>query len=372
VPTYFDRTDMIYGSEIFWSHLPTGGSPSLGTSATARANASTLGIRSVRFQGQNIPGTLGGKQTGGASYSVANWTSSLNTIVAIGAVPAPIGLPPTGTPTWCGGTDPVVTSGAGLTATGYSFWQWLVTNSVSYTQLFECCNEPTNYGSAYGCTTVQNYFDMFWTHVPQLKAWARSQGYPEIYVGGPALSGSTNNKFNGMQSFLSLCLARYNADGNEDWIPKFVSAHFYGGGSNTGGGAYFTDSSTGVGPNCDNLRTWINANMPSQFDIKIANTECNYAIGSNPGTDYGSQSAETTYLDNYFACVTAAAPDGSQRFWMSNQFCIEASGPNQFLLNSDGSIGYPGVAFKAHAAAAPVQSGTVWTSGATTTGAVRP
>ena len=207
-------------------------------------------------------------------------------------------------------------------------------------------NEPDN--ALYGRLTAAQYFHDYWVNVPRLKAYARSLGHT-IYVGGPAWAGWFPRDLADVETFLTLCKQAYYAHGRDPaWIPDFVSVHLYGGGPATGGQARIAM----WGSLFDQLRVWIDAHMPHGRSIKLANSEYNYGIQANAGMTWHDQAAMTAYYNAMFAMAKAKAPDGSQRLWMMNQFCIDSNNGGLDLLNPNGTVRPAYIAFRHNSIAA--------------------
>jgi len=328
----FDRADLIAGSQIgAWNQ---DGGP-VRTNPTARANATSAGIRVVRCQMWGNP--LKGHQT------LTEWSQVLGVIGDIGAIPL-VGLPPNSGRQIAGGVDPW----------SYEWQQWLVRHSAGQgAMLFEMGNEPNN--RHYGAFTPQAYFDTLWSNVPRLKRYARSLGR-QIFVGGPAwMNWAAARNVSEVENFLALCKQAYTADGNDpDWIPDFVTCHGYGGHNSV------TAAMATFAAHWDQLRSWLNANMPDGSRIKMADSEYNYAIQSVGGTSYLDQAFMDSYYDARFAMARGQAPDGSQRLWMAIQFTICSHGGGMLdLLNGDGTIRAPHVAFARNCLAIPRGDGPV-------------
>lgn len=323
----FNRTDLIYGSQIgAWD--TNGGA--VASNPLAFSNARRADIRVVRFQMFDRPAELGGTE------STATFDSALATIHHLGAIPL-IDLPPNSGRQLPGGPEPW----------SYQWQQWVVQHAVAKgAVLFEMANEPDNLLN--GGLTAAQYFYRYWVDVPRLKAYARSLGYT-IYIGGPAWAGWYPDDLAQIETFLRLCKRAYYAHGdNRDWIPDFVSVHLYGGGPSTGGQAQINR----WGHLFDRLRVWMDANMPYGRQIKLVNSEYNYAIQAQEGTTWQDQAAMTAYYNAMFAMARAKAPDGSQRLWMMNQFCIDSGNSGLDLLNPDGTVRPAYIAFKANSIAA--------------------
>src|SRR5262249_14887388 len=159
--------------------------------------------------------------------------------------------------------------------------------------------EPNN--RSYGGLTPVQYFNDYWVNVPKLKAYARSLGHT-IYMGGPAwMNWSAAASVSQVEQFLTLAKKAYLSTHDIDWIPNFVSVHCYGGGPSTGGQAQIN----AWGKQFDQLRAWINANIPFGKQIRLANTEYNYAIQAKEGTVWENQAAMTVYYNAMFAMAKA-------------------------------------------------------------------
>jgi hypothetical protein len=319
----FKRTDLIYGSQI-GSWDMNGGA--LASDPVAFNNARAANISVVRFQMFDRPTDLGGTE------SAATFDSALATIHNLGAIPL-IGLPPNSGRQLPGGPEPW----------SYQWQQWVVQHAAARgAVLFEMANEPDN--PRYGGLTATQYFYDYWVNVPRLKAYARSLGHT-IYVGGPAWAGWRPHDLAEIETFLTLCRHAYYAHGdNRDWIPEFVSVHLYGGGPSTGGQAQISS----WGHLFDRLRVWMNANMPHGRQIKMVNSEYNYAIQAKAGMTWQNQAAMTAYYNAMFAMARAKAPDGSQRLWIMNEFCIDSNNSGLDLLNPNGTVRPAYTAFRAN------------------------
>ena len=323
----FNRTDLIYGSQIGAWDMNGG---AVASNPVAFNNAKAADIRVVRFQMFDRPTDLGG------TVSAATFDSALATIRNLGAIPL-IGLPPNSGRQLPGGREPW----------SYQWQQWVVQHAAAHgAVLFEMANEPDN--ALYGRLTAAQYFHDYWVNVPRLKAYARSLGHT-IYVGGPAWAGWFPHDLADIETFLTLCRHAYYAHGRDRaWIPDFVSVHLYGGGPATGGQARIAM----WGSLFDQLRVWIDAHMPHGRSIKLANSEYNYGIQANAGMTWHDQAAMTAYYNAMFAMAKAKAPDGSQRLWMMNQFCIDSNNGGLDLLNPNGTVRPAYIAFRHNSIAA--------------------
>ena len=322
----FNRTDLIYGSQIGAWDMNGG---AIANNPVAFSNARAAGIRVVRFQMFDRPADLGGTE------STAAFDSALTTIHRLGAIPL-IGLPPNSGRQLPSGPQPW----------SYAWQQWVVGHAAAKgAVLFEMANEPNN--RSYGGLTPVQYFNDYWVNVPKLKAYARSLGHT-IYMGGPAwMNWSAAASVSQVEQFLTLAKKAYLSTHDIDWIPNFVSVHCYGGGPSTGGQAQIN----AWGKQFDQLRAWINANIPFGKQIRLANTEYNYAIQAKEGTVWENQAAMTAYYNAMFAMAKAKTVDGSQRLWMMNQFCIDSGNSGLDLLNPGGMVRPAYTAFRANATA---------------------
>jgi hypothetical protein len=301
----WERTDLVFGSQVgAWDENCS----TLAVSACLAA-AKAADIRVIRWQMWQEPQTQGS----------AAFVQGIKTIQEAGAMPL-LGLPPIYNEQYPGGSDPW----------SYSWQQFMVETACPLgVVLFEMGNEPDNYGGL----TATEYFNTLWVNVPNLKAYARSLGY-NIFIGGPAWANTYTENLADYETFLSMCKANYVADGNADWIPDFVSSHCYL--RTPTDNDNVTDMQTMInewGSVWDSLREYINSEFagltykggtyPISKMIKIVNSEWNWTIDNGMTQN---QSFMNAYIEAMFAEMTAAAPDGSQRVWMSNQFTVTSQG----------------------------------------------
>jgi hypothetical protein len=343
----FDRTDLVFGSQIgAWDENCS----TLSGVPLAVTNAEAADIRVIRWQMWQVPQALGGAQT------TADFLAGIEAIQAVGAIPL-LGLPPIYNEQYPGGTDPW----------SYAWQQFMVAQACPKgVVLFEMGNEPDNYGNL----TATEYFNTLWVNVPPLKAYARSLGY-EIFVGGPAWANSylpaTENDTGDMETFLSLCKASYTANNNDrDWIPDFISTHCYL--ESPSQNATTADAQvqiTAWGTFYDDLRTYINTEFagltdqgyPIAQEIKLVNSEWNWTIEESNTTYPQTTAFMDYYIPAMFDMMTAAAPDGSQRVWMSNQFTLVSQQGNPMdMLEVNGTAKPEYTAYKAASTAVPVQT----------------
>ena len=333
----FDRTDLIYGSQIgAWQE--DGGDIS-DQSSPGFASARAMAIRDIRWQMWRTPAEL---RPGG--QSTKDFSTGIGTIRALGALPL-IGLPPVWDQQFPGGSDPW----------SFEWQQWVVrTACAGGAVLFEVGNEPDNYGHL----SPDRYFDTLWTGAPRLKRHARALGY-EIFIGGPAWSNWYAWNVGEVEQWLGRCKDAYVSSGyDRDWLPDFVSAHTYLTDQESQSFTNIQSAVDGWGARYDDLRMWINDTFtgctdrgyPVARQIKLADTEW----GDWYDGYTGSREFCEYFVGAMFAMMRAPAPDGSQRVWLASQFTLNShdGGPLD-MLHNDGSYKPLGLAFKAHATSAP-------------------
>lgn len=200
------RTDLLFGSCIGAWEFNGGDAFNI---PAAETNTSALGLTIIRYQMWRTPTSLGG------SEPLSDMAAALADIIGIGALPI-VGLPPIWNEQYPSQPDPWSVN-----------WQkaMIDTGAAASTPvvLYELSNEPDNYGSYDG----QEYFDNLWVNVPTLKAYARTQGYGEIFIGGPSWANSYSGNLTDIETWLTNCHTKYIQTGNRDWLPDFVSTHTY-------------------------------------------------------------------------------------------------------------------------------------------------
>ncbi|WP_018352116.1 hypothetical protein [Longispora albida] len=308
--TLRDRQDLIYGSEIgAWD---TNGGTAI-HNQVARDNVRAARIKVVRWGVLDREAVL--KPEFGAT---------LDGIANLGAVPM-IKLPP-------------MTEGQCLGDERQWSISWLkdiVRAAGPRVLIYEFGNEPDHY-----CGWKAAEYTAHWLRVaPQLKRFARSQGF-EILLGGPGLADSHTADLAYMATFLKTTRSLYQATGDRDYVPDFVSSH-----------TYLTDTENASieatraridawGGYFDSLRALIDTTYRGVTDrsgrplgpqIKMASTEWNFTV-DNQSTRGEDVAFTSFYVPAMFQMMR------EHGVWLSCQFTIASHhGGALDLLREDGT-----------------------------------